>query len=150
MQLQHPCFQSSVTRLSTAFLMCVPIYLKQKCTCFFTLLILLSKDNISHISQVTRDLNLIDYRYFIGERNQREKRFSNTVEIMELSINSNFYSPKVRGGRLFFSFTSNVSVSRKDTFLLPVAVSIQNLSHRLKVIFLYVISYFKLAFAVTN
>lgn len=51
---------------------------------------------------------------------------------------------------LFFSITSNVIVPQQDTFLLPGALSIQNLSDKLKVIFLYVISYCKLVFAITN
>lgn len=111
-----------------------------------------SQRHQSHTSEVARNLNLIDYRYFIGGRNQRQKRFSNTVENTELSINNHFYNPK-RGKKkktTFFSFTSNVSIPKQDTFLLPVAASIQNLSDKLKVIFLYVISYFKLAFPITN
>lgn len=114
MQLQYPCLQSSITQLSTAFPICAPIYLRQKCTCF-TLFILAGKDNAS---EVTRDLNLIDYRCFIEGRNQREKRYSNVI------------------------------VPQQDTFLL--SVSIQNLRDKLKVIFLYVISYCKLFFTTTN
>lgn len=43
---------------------------------------------------------------------------------------------------------SNIIVPQQDTFLLPV--SIQNLRDKLKVIFLYVISYCKLFFTATN
>lgn len=36
----------------------------------------------SHTLEVTRNPNLIDYRYFIEGRNQREKRYSKTVKII--------------------------------------------------------------------
>lgn len=56
----------------------------------------------SHTSEVTRGLNLMDYTYFIERRNQREKRYLKTVEIMELSINNHFYNPKGGKKAIFF------------------------------------------------
>lgn len=64
----------------------------------------------NHTSEVTRDLNLIDHSYFIRERNQREKKISNTVEIMELCINNHFYSSKQRKKDYFFFISLQMSV----------------------------------------